>query len=156
MTAPRVIDGPHELAAAVGTSLGTSAQVMIDQPLIDGFAAATGDFYWGHVDPERSRSAPAGTTIAHGLLVLSLHPQLVYSLVEFRGFDQLFHYGYDRVRFPASVPVDTRVQMEATLTATQAIAGGARGSIHLEFRSDTSDKPVCVADYVQFFMHDQA
>lgn len=154
MSQRRIIDGPQELAAAVGTELGTSDWILIDQPLIDRFAEVTGDDYWGHVDPERSRSTPFGTTIAHGLLTLSLHPRLLYAMVEFHGFEQLFHYGYDKVRFPSSVPVGARVQMVATLTATRRISGGTRGSIRFEFRSDASQKPACVAEYVQYFMHD--
>lgn len=148
---PLVIDGPDELDAAVGTDIGTSAWVLVDQERIDRFAVATEDGYWGHIDPERSRETPYGGTIAHGLLTLTLHPKLLYSLVEFRGFSQMFHYGYERVRFPDVVPSGTRVRMKAILRKTQRSEMGVRATFAFEFESDRSDKPVCVADYVQYF-----
>jgi acyl dehydratase len=146
-----VIDGYAGLVAGVGQVLGTSDWVTIDQPLIDGFAAVTGDDYWGHVDPDRAASTPFGGTIAHGLLTLALHPRFLYSLVEFRGFTQMFHYGYDRVRFPAPLPAGARVRATATLVATEAGDAGVRATIRFVFESDSVEKPVCIADYVQFF-----
>ena len=153
MVAPLVIDGPDQLEAAVETQIGTSAWVLVDQERIDHFAEATGDDYWGHVDPERSRSSAFGGTIAHGLLTLTLHPKLLYSLVEFRGFSQMFHYGYERVRFPEVVPCGASVRMKASLRRTQRSDTGIRATFELEFESDRSDKPVCVAEYVQFFTY---
>jgi acyl dehydratase len=146
-----VIDGYDELVERVGQVLGTSDWVTVDQSLIDGFAAVTGDDYWGHVDPDRAASTPFGGTIAHGLLTLALHPRFLYSLVEFRGFTQMFHYGYDRVRFPAPLPAGARVRATATLLAADSGDDGVRATIRFFFESDAVEKPVCVADYVQFF-----
>lgn len=150
-TPQRIIDGPVELEAAVGTALGTSDWVLVDQELIDRFADVTGDGYWGHVDPERSRDTVHKGTIAHGLLTLSLHPQFLYSIVDFRGFSQMFHYGYEKVRFPEVLPAGGSVRMTATLVKAQRTEVGVRATIKLEFESDRSTKPVCVADYIQFF-----
>lgn len=148
---PRVVDGPDALDAAVGSVLGVSDWVVVDQGLIDRFAAVTGDDYWAHVDPERAKSTAIGGTIAHGLLTLSLHPALLYRMVEFRGFSHMLNYGYEKVRFPAALPSSGKVQMTATLLRTQHVAAGIRGTLELEFKSDKSVKPVCVAEYVQFF-----
>jgi acyl dehydratase len=148
---PRVISGVRGLLDAVGTELGVSEWITVDQALINSFADVTGDDYWGHVDPVRARESELGVTIAHGLLTLSLHPRVLYSLVEFEGFKQMFHYGYDRVRFPAALPVDARVRVIATLTDAVETPEGVRASIRFVFESESADKPVCVADYVQFF-----
>jgi acyl dehydratase len=150
-TPAMVIHGYTELAAHIGEVLGTSAWITVDQPLIDRFAEVTGDDYWGHVDTARAANTPFGETIAHGLLTLALHPRILYSLVEFRGFTQMFHYGYERVRFPAALPAGARVRATATLLAADRSEAGVRATIRFVFESDSVVKPVCVADYVQFF-----
>jgi acyl dehydratase len=149
---PRIITAVEELVALEGAVLGTSDWVTLDQARIDAFGAATGDNHWSHVDPERAATSPAGGTIAHGLLTLALHPSFIYRMVEFRGFRSLFNYGYDRVRFPAMVPVGARVRATAMVTRVEPVEGGARASVRFTFESDRSTKPVCVADYVQYFM----
>lgn len=150
-TSPRVVDGPDALDAAVGTVLGVSDWVVVDQAMIGRFAEVTGDDYWAHVDPERAQGTEIGGTIAHGLLTLSLHPALLYRMVEFRGFPHMLNYGYEKVRFPSALPAGGRVQMTATLLRTQHVAAGVRATLELVFASDASAKPVCVAEYVQFF-----
>jgi acyl dehydratase len=149
---PRLVTGVEELLALQGEELGTSDWVTLDQERIDAFAAATGDHHWSHVDPARAASSPVGGTIAHGLLTMSLHAGFIYTMVEFQGFRGLFNYGYERVRFPAMVPVGSRVRATAEVTCVERVKGGARASIRFVFESDTSSKPVCVADYVQYFM----
>lgn len=149
---PRIVTGVEELLGLQGTVLGTSDWVTLDQARIDAFAAATGDDHWSHTDPVRAATSPVGSTIAHGLLTMSLHPTFIYKMVEFRGFRGLFNYGYDRVRFPSIVPVGARVRATATLTGAERVEGGARASVRFVFESDRSSKPVCVADYVQYFM----
>lgn len=149
---PKTIIGAPGLIAAVGLDLGPSDWVTVDQDLIDRFAAVTGDDYWGHVDPERARDTPFGGTIAHGLLTLTLHPRFLYSLVEFRGFSQMFHYGYEKVRFPAPLRSGARVRMRATIVSVEPGELGMLATIRFVFESDSVSKPICVADYTQFFM----
>lgn len=148
---PRVVDGVEELLALAGSSLGTSGWVTLGQEQLDAFADATGDDHWSHVDPALAAGTPAGSTIAHGLLTLALHPALFYRMVEFRGFRGLYHYGYDRVRFPAQVPVGSRVRAEATVLQVERVDGGARARVRFTFESDRATRPVCVADYIQHF-----
>lgn len=150
---PRTVTGVAGVLGLVGQALGTSELITVDQSTVDAFAQVTGDDHWSHVDQARAAGeAPAGSTIAHGLLTLSLHPACLYRMVEFRGFRGIFNYGYDRVRFPAPVVVGSRVRVTATVTAAERIDDDVRATIRFVFESDTSDKAVCVTDYVQYFM----
>jgi acyl dehydratase len=140
------ITGLEELKAKVGEELGVSDWHTVTQDEIDAFADATGDHQFIHVDPERAAQTPFGSTIAHGLLTLSLGPQFGYKLFSLEGFAFGLNYGYNRVRFPAPLPVDSRVRMRAALTAVEDIPGGAQITITQTFERDGADKPVCVAE----------
>jgi len=139
------IDGIDDLRARVGHELGVSAWHDVTQAEIDAFAAATGDHQWIHVEPERAAQTPFGGTIAHGLYTLSLGPRFAYELFSLEGFAFAVNYGYDRVRFPAPVPVSSRVRMRATLSAVDDVPGGAQITVTQTFEREGSDKPVCVA-----------
>ena len=93
-----------------GLELGPSRWVEIDQERVDRFAGSTEDSQWIHVDRERARSGPFGTTVAHGFLTLSLLPELWFELVGDAGYEATINYGVNRVRFPAPVPVPSRVR----------------------------------------------
>src|SRR5215217_8352366 len=115
----RTITGLDELRAAEGQTLGTSEWHEVTQQDIDTFADVTGDHQWIHVDPERARDTPFGGTIAHGLFTLSLGPQFSYSLFSVDGVAFGLNYGYGKVRFPAPVPVGSRLRMRATLRSAE-------------------------------------
>jgi acyl dehydratase len=142
------ITGLDELRAARGTELGVTDWREVTQAEVDAFADATGDHQWIHVDPERAARSPLGGTIAHGLFTLSLAPAMTSSLLSFDGFAFALNYGYNRVRFPAPLPVGARVRMRATLAAVEDIPGGAQITILQTFEREGSDKPVCVAESV--------
>jgi acyl dehydratase len=142
----RTIRGRGELEAAVGEELGATTWREVTQRDIDAFAAATGDDYWIHVDPERAAATPLGSTVAHGLLTLSLGPAALYELVAFEGFSMAMNYGYGKVRFPAPLPVGARVRMRARLAGVADAGGGAQLTIHQTFEREGHDKPVCVAE----------
>ena len=101
--AQTVLDGPEAVQAAVGTHLGYSDWLEITQDRIDTFAEATGDHQWIHVDPERAKDGPYGTTIAHGYLTLSLSNLFLPQIVEVTGFSMGINYGTGKIRFPAPV-----------------------------------------------------
>src|SRR3954471_20462660 len=107
----RTIDGVDELQAAVGEEMGVSDWYEVTQERIDVFAQATGDDYWLHTEPDRAADSPMGTTIAHGLLTLGLGPGWTNAIVTFEGFALRLNYGYEKVRFPAPLPVGSRVRM---------------------------------------------
>ena len=106
----------------------------------------TGDHQWIHVDPDRARSTPFGGTIAHGYYTLSLAPGLGEQIFAFQGFAFAVNYGLNRVRFPAPLPVGSRVRMHATLKDVEDIPGGAQITTELTFELEDGDKPVCVAE----------
>ena len=143
---PLALHGVEELRSRLGQELGVSAWHQVTQEEIDAFAQVTGDNYWIHVDPDRARSTPFGSTIAHGLLTLSLGPRFSYEIYEVTGIAFGVNYGYGRVRFPAPLPVGSRVRMRATLTAVDEVPGGVQVTVTQTFERDGSDKPVCVAE----------
>jgi acyl dehydratase len=140
------ITGLDELRAARGTELGVTDWRAVTQAEVDAFAGATGDHQWIHVDPERAARSPLGGTIAHGLFTLSLAPAMTSSLLSFDGFAFALNYGYNRVRFPAPLPVGSRLRMRATLAAVDDIPGGAQITIVQTFEREGAEKPVCVAE----------
>jgi acyl dehydratase len=144
--AATVINGLDDLKSRVGEELGVSDWLEVTQEAIDAFADATGDHQWIHVDPERAKDTPFGGTIAHGLYTLGLGPQFSYSLFEVAGVAFGLNYGYNKVRFPAPLPVGSRVRMRATLSAADEVPGGVQFMVTQTFEREGGDKPVCVAE----------
>jgi acyl dehydratase len=143
-----VIKGVDGLREKVGEELGVSDWVEITQDRINQFAEVTGDHQWIHVDPERAKDTPFGGTIAHGLLTLSLGPYFTGTLYELEGIAFALNYGYGKVRFPAPVPVGSRVRMRAVLSQLDDVAGGAQTVVTQTFEREGEDKPVCVAEHI--------
>ena len=144
----RVFENKSDLLGAVGETLGSSEWVEVTREMVHQFADATGDHQWIHVDPERAASSPLGSTIAHGLFSLSLGPQFSYQLIHFDGFAHSLNYGYDKVRFPAPVPVGSRVRMRATVVSAEQLPGGIQVKMSQVVEREGSDKPVVVAESV--------
>ena len=142
----KTITGIDELHAHIGQELGVSSWYEVTQQTIDRFAEVTEDFQWIHVDVERSKQTPFGGTIAHGLFTLSLGPKFSYEIVDVQGFAFGVNYGYGKVRFPAPLPVGSKVRMRATLTSVEAVPGGVQFTITQTFEREGHDKPVCVAE----------
>ena len=140
------ITGIDELKTKVGEELGVSEWHEVTQADIDAFAEATGDHQWIHVDPERAAQTPFGSTIAHGLYTLSLGPVLTEEAFSLEGIAFGLNYGYDRVRFPSPLPVDSRVRMRATLTSVDDVPGGIQMKVTQTFEREGGEKPVCVAE----------
>jgi acyl dehydratase len=136
----------EELPQRVGEVLGISEWIVIDQAKIDAFAAATGDRQWIHIDTERAAAGPFGTTIAHGFLTLSLLPLLSSTAFTIVNVGTAINYGLNRVRFPAPVPVGSRVRGRFQLLACETLTGGMQLTIKATIERDGSDRPVCVAE----------
>jgi acyl dehydratase len=134
----------------VGQELGPTDWVQIPQERIDAFAAATDDPQWIHVDPERAAAGPFGTTIAHGYLTLSLLPAFLYGVLDLRSEYRLtVNYGLNRVRFPAPVPVGSRVRARFRVLSVDDVPDGAQMVVEATVeREGGDDKPVCVAETV--------
>ncbi len=139
------LTGLEEVKGHVGQELGVSDWHDVTQQDIDTFAQVTGDDQFIHVDPERAKETPFGGTIAHGYYTLSLAPGFSYAMFSFEGFAFGLNYGLNKVRFPAPLPVGSRVRMRATLAAVDDIPGGAQITTDLTFEQEGGEKPVCVA-----------
>jgi acyl dehydratase len=137
-----------ELKALVGSPIGVSDWVTIDQTRIDQFAAVTGDDQWIHVDPVRAAAGMFGSTVAHGFLTLSLLPLFIRSSHKINGARMSVNYGLNRVRFPAPVPVNSRLRGHFKLLAFEPIEGGVQLISEVSVEREGSPKPVCVAESV--------
>jgi acyl dehydratase len=150
---PTVFATPRDLLGAVGKPLGASDWLEIRQERIDGFADATGDHQWIHVDLERAKSGPFGKTIAHGYLTLSLVNCFLPQIVEVRGISMGVNYGCDKVRFPAPVPVGSRVRGVGQLVAAEEVKGGAvQATVRVTVEIEGGEKPACVVDTISRFV----
>ncbi|MEV7286454.1 MaoC family dehydratase [Streptomyces sp. NPDC093252] len=148
MAEPRIFTSVDELRAAVGERLGHTDWIEIDQQRIDLFAEATGDHQWIHVDPARAATGPFGTTIAHGYLTLALLPLFAPQLIAVEGVTMGVNYGTNKVRFPAPVPVGSRLRATAAVSAVDDVPGGVQVAIVFTVEREGGDKPVCVAESV--------
>lgn len=138
-----------ELSARVGQPVASSDWITITQAQIQQFALATGDHQWIHVDPERARSGPFGTPIAHGFLTLSLLPQFFENALQVRQVRMAVNYGLNKVRFVAPVPVNSRLRAHLTLLASDAIDNnGFQQLWEVSVEREGADKPVCVAEFL--------
>jgi acyl dehydratase len=130
----------------IGKHLGHSDWHTIHQDQINRFADATGDHQWIHVDAERAKAGPFGTTIGHGYLTLSLVPIFVFELLKVEGAKLVVNYGLNKVRFPAPVPSGSRVRMGAEIAAVEPVSGGVQVTLSATFEIEGQPKPACVAE----------
>ena len=152
MTAPTVFDRPADLLAAVGSDLGATEWMEIDQARIDRFADATGDHQWIHVDPDQAATGPFGATIAHGYLTLALTNQFLPEIVRVDGISMGINYGVNKVRFPQPVVVGSRLRASAVLTSAEEIDGGVQAVITITVEIDGMPKPACIVESVSRFL----
>ena len=146
------VEYPKDLAQHVGVQLGPSEWITVDQAMIDKFAEATGDHQWIHVDVERAkRDMPGGRTIAHGYLTLGLVIPLWSELLRVEEVGMAVNYGLNRLRFPAPVPVGSRVSLEGKLVKASEVAGGVEVVVDLTMKVGGSEKPALVAEAVYRF-----
>lgn len=136
------------LSSQVGAERGPSSWFVVTQETIDAFARTTDDEQWIHVDPRRAAEGPYGVTVAHGYLTLSLVAHWVYELFPAPDGLASINYGLNRVRFPAPVPVGSRLRMTARLESVRDVPGGVEIVLGCRVEREGSDKPVCVADSV--------
>lgn len=148
MAEPKVFSSVEELRGAVGEQLGYTDWIEVDQARIDLFAEATGDHQWIHVDPEKAKEGPFGTTIAHGYLTLSLLPLFGPQLIGVEGVTMGVNYGTNKVRFPSPVPVGSRLRATARISEVTDVPGGVQVAVAFTVEREGGEKPVCVAESV--------
>jgi acyl dehydratase len=148
--AARIISSIEEAIDAVGEQFGVSDWITVDHDRIDGFAGATGDHQWIHVDAERARAeSPYGSTIAHGFLTLSLIPALSKANYRVENAKMGINYGLNRVRFLAPVPAGSRVRVRSELVdATKVDDATVDLIVRHTVELDGSEKPAAVAELI--------
>ncbi len=151
-----VFKTPAELESRVGEHLGYSDWLEIDQARIDKFADATGDHQWIHVDPVRAKDGPFGACIAHGYLTQSLVNMFLPQIVEVQGISMGVNYGADKLRFPAPVPVGSRVRGGGELIGVERTKdGGYQATIRVTVEIEGGERPGCVIDTISRYYPDE-
>jgi acyl dehydratase len=149
---PHAFASTQELLGAVGTQLGTTEWTTLTQERIDQFAEATGDHQWIHVDVEKAKAGPFGSTIAHGYLTLSLCAPFLGELAQVGGISMGINYGIDKARFIAPVPAGGRVRGHGEVVSTTEVPGGVQAVVRITIELEGSEKPAAVVDTVSRFL----
>ncbi|NJO00852.1 MAG: MaoC family dehydratase [Bacteroidia bacterium] len=146
----KIIKDVAELQSLVGQEIGVSEWLTITQNMIDDFARATGDFQWIHTDPEKAaRFSPFGTTIAHGMLTLSLVPRFQMEIFRVEGIKMGINYGFKKVRFSSHVPVNSRIRMRAKLNSLEEYPSRSfKIYMGCTLELENSPKSVCSAESI--------
>ena len=149
---PLVINGLEGLNSYLGKDLGVSSWRTVEQDNITTFAKLTGDEQWIHVDAERAKTGPFGTTIQHGFLTLGMATGFLWEVCVIEGFGVVLNYGLNKVRFPLTLKLGARFRMHVTLAEVKALSGsggdGAEAVYRLTYEVEGETKPCCVADLV--------
>ena len=146
----RIVNGIEELRSLTGQEIGLSDWFLVDQQRITQFAETTEDRQWIHLDAERAGvESPYGSTIAHGFLTLSMLSEFSRQAVDIRGdFKMRINYGLNRVRFPAPVPVDSRIRGRFVLAKVEDFPGGVQVVWNVTVEVEGGVKPALVAEWV--------
>ena len=143
-----VFNHPGDLLEAIGTLLGPTDYITIDQQRINLFAEATGDHQWIHVDPERAAESDFGATIAHGYLTLSLASFFLPQMMQVGNVTMGINYGTNNVRFPAAVRVNSRLRGRGEIIQVDEAKGGIRSVVRVTIELEGSDRPACVLETI--------
>jgi len=135
-----------ELPAYAGRTFGPSSWRLITQDEVNAYAELSGDRNPVHLDPEFAKGTPFGGTIVHGYLTLSLVVPLMAEVFEVTGMSVGINYGLDKLRFPAPVPVGSRVRVSGEVVSVTEVAGGYQIAPRVTFEIEGAAKPACVAD----------
>lgn len=150
MTAPYVVTAEQlqHVDQLVGLEAGPTDWLEVDQVRVDDFAEVANDRHWIHDDPEAAARGPFGGPIAHAHLTLSLLPWFCRALVAFEDGEASLFYGYDRVRFPAPVPVGGRIRARGVVRDAREAGGAAQLTLEITVEIEGQDRPGCVAQAV--------
>lgn len=140
-----------EMKASIGKET-VSDWIEVSQDMIDKFADATGDHQFIHVDREKAKLTPFGTTIAHGFLTLSLLPQMAMKNPDAPRLDGVkmgVNYGGNKVRFLAPVPSGSRVRGRSKITEFEEKRPGQfQYTTETTVEIEGSDKPAMIAEWI--------
>lgn len=144
----RTFNSAEELLAAVGEEIGVSSWIDMTQERVNTFADATDDSQWIHLDPVRAADGPFGGTIAHGFLTLSMIVPIMLEIYQVPTRKMAVNYGLNKVRFPAPVPVGSRIRGRMSLAAGEEVPGGVQLTWVVTVECEGVDKPVCIAETI--------
>ena len=141
------LNSVDELISYIGKETGKSPWVKITQEKINEFAKSTQDFQWIHIDEEKAKNGPFGSTIAHGFLTLSLAPWMSYNTYEVKNLAHSLNYGVDKVRFISPVKADSNLRGTFKLLEVNPTKGGGyKIKNQLTIEIEGQDKPACIAE----------
>ena len=142
----RVISSAEEMKGLLGQQRGVTDWLTVDQGRVDGLAKVTGDHQWIHVDPARAKESPFGGTVAHGFLTLALTVPFGAELYELHFGSSRLNYGLNKVRFPAPVPVGSRIRAQVTLDEIRETGAGLQLTTTYTIEIEGKERPACVAE----------
>jgi len=145
-------DSPKALLDAVGERVGPTDWVTITQEQINQFAEATLDNQWIHVDTERAKAGPFGGPIAHGYLTMSLAAYFLGEMVRVSNISMGINYGVDKVRFPAPVPVGSRLRATGEIVDAKEVPGGVQATVRVTIEREGGEKPAAIVDTVSRYL----
>ncbi len=142
-----------DISGRVGEEIGISPWLEVTQERIDLFAKAIDDPQWIHVDPEKAKKGPFGTTIAHGFLTLSLLSHLIESTFSFEDRKMGINYGLNKVRFTSVLPAGSRIRARFVLAKYETIPAvnglrGVQNTWAVTVEREGADKPVLIAEWI--------
>ena len=146
-----LFDNPAALLDAVGQHLGYSDWETISQQRINQFADATGDHQWIHVNPEKAAEGPFGTTIAHGYLTMSMANLFLPQIMQVDNTSMGVNYGCEKVRFPAAVPVGSRIRGGGEIISAEEVKGSVQVVVRMTIEIESGERPACVLDTISRF-----
>ena len=144
----RTIKGIEELKQLAGQELGSGDWHEVTQEQINQFAEATGDHQWIHTDVERAKKGPFGGPIAHGYFTLPIIPVLLRDVMSVEGMRMGINYGLNKLRFPAPVPIGSKIRANVKCASVEEVSGGLQGTFDVTVEVDGQDKPGCVAQVI--------
>ena len=149
---PRTFSSTDELASSVGADLGTTDWITVTQEQVDKFADATLDHQWIHTDTERARNGPFGGPIAHGYLTMSLASHFLSDLAKVEGISMGINYGVDKVRFPAPVPVGSKLTATGEIIDAKEVPGGVQAVTRITITREGGERPVAIVDAIARYL----
>jgi acyl dehydratase len=137
-----------EVRELVGSVIGTSPTMRIDQQRIDSFAEITLDDQWIHNDPIAASEGPYGTTIAHGFLILSLITGLEFQSYSIGDVKVRINYGIDRLRFITPLKVNSEIYLTTKLISIEEVKSGIKILKENVILCPTETKPILSAERI--------
>ena len=142
----------EEIKARIGSEVGVSDWILVDQARIDAFADVTEDHQFIHVDPERAKKTPFRGTVAHGFLTLSLLSRMADGvMLHPESMRMAVNYGFDKVRFMGPVRSGKRIRGRfRMLSAEEKRASQWQITYEVTVEIEDEDKPALVADWIGY------